>query len=166
MGFRNSEYRLCCNPVGCNGWLNLQKRRKCRMSSLKPHGNFQKQAEKASKKRKKPAVCGYLQKESDKTGRSRIRDQKVAGSNPATSTPRDIVNQCSRGFAFPAGFLYFSCLQPPGLQQSGEALVWQVEKITSVIFRIFPVFSSARMSTLKLSDEILRSTRFFLKGEP
>ena len=30
--------------------------------------NFQKQAEKASKKRKKPAVCGYLQKESEKSG--------------------------------------------------------------------------------------------------
>jgi hypothetical protein len=36
------------------------------MSSLKPHGNFQKQAEKAGKKRKKPAVCGNFRKESEK----------------------------------------------------------------------------------------------------
>ena len=49
------------------------------MSSLKPHGNFQKQAEKAGKKRKKPAVCGNFRKESEKLGYSRIRDQKAAG---------------------------------------------------------------------------------------
>ncbi len=27
--------------------------------------------------------------------------------NPVASTPRDIANQCSRGFAFPAGFPLF-----------------------------------------------------------
>ena len=72
------------------------------MSSLKPHGNFQKQAEKAGKKRKKPAVCGYLQKESDKTGRSRIRDQKAAGSNPATSTQKpEVPFMGASGFCYP-----------------------------------------------------------------
>ena len=50
------------------------------MSSLKLLRNFQKQAEKASKKRKKPAVCGYLQKESEKSGHFRIRDQKAAAN--------------------------------------------------------------------------------------
>jgi hypothetical protein len=57
-----------------------------------------------------------------------------------TSTPRDIVNQCSWGFAFRAGFPLFSDLQPPGLQQVAKALVWQAEKITSGNFRIFPAF--------------------------
>ena len=69
-------------------------------------------------------------------------------SNPATSTPRDIVNQCSRGFAFPADFPLFSGLQPRGLQQVAKALVWQAEKITSGNFRIFPAFSALKMSTL------------------
>ena len=68
--------------------------------------------------------------------------------NPATSTPRDIVNQCSRGFAFRAGFPLFSGLQPRGLQQVAKALVWQAEKITSGNFRIFPAFSALKMSTL------------------
>ena len=49
------------------------------MSSLKLLGNIQKQAEKARKKLKKPAVCGNFRKESEKQGHSRIRDQKAAG---------------------------------------------------------------------------------------
>ena len=50
-----------------------------------------------------------------------IRDQKAAGSNSATSTPRDIENQCSRGFAFPAVFPLISALQPSQLQLGGKA---------------------------------------------
>ena len=49
------------------------------MSSLKLLRNFQKQAEKAGKKQKKPAVYGNFPKEPEKSGRSRIRDQKAAG---------------------------------------------------------------------------------------
>ena len=68
--------------------------------------------------------------------------------NSSTSTPRDIEDQCSRGFAFPADFLILSGLQPAGLQHGGEAPVWQVEKITSGNFRKFPVFFLAEMSYL------------------
>jgi hypothetical protein len=49
------------------------------MSSLKLLGNFQKQAENAGKKQKKPAVYGNFRKESETTAHSRIRDQKAAG---------------------------------------------------------------------------------------
>ena len=78
------------------------------MSSLKLLRNFQKQAEKAGKKQKKPAVCGNLRKESEKSGRSRIRDQKAAGSNPATSTPGSVDFPTLPGFPFLAELPVFS----------------------------------------------------------
>ena len=53
------------------------------MSSLKLLRNYQKQAEKAGKKQKKPAVYGNFRKESEKQGHSRIRDQKAAKSSSA-----------------------------------------------------------------------------------
>jgi len=62
--------------------------------------------------------------------------------NSSTSTPRDIENQCSRGFAFPAGFPLFSGLQPAGLQQSGEALISASKNSLpgiSANFRFFPL---------------------------
>ena len=69
--------------------------------------------------------------------------------NPATSTPRDIENQCSRGFAFPADFPILSGLQPAGLQRGGEAPCGELENTTSVNFRKFPVFSSGNFAGLK-----------------
>ena len=78
-----------------------------------------------------------------------VRDHKATGLIPATSTPRDIVNQCSRGFAFRAGFPLFSDLQPPGLQRGGEAPCGELENTTSVNFRKFPVFSSGNFAGLK-----------------
>ena len=53
---------------------------------FKTASKFPETGGKSRKKAEKPAVCGYLQKESEKSGRSRIRDQKAAVSNPATST--------------------------------------------------------------------------------
>ena len=78
-----------------------------------------------------------------------VRDQKAAGSNPATSTPRDIVKQCSRGFAFPVGFPILSGLQPTGLQRGGEAPIWQRAKITSGNFRKFPFFPQNNLPVYK-----------------
>ena len=66
-----------------------------------------------------------------------VRDQKAAGSNPATSTPRDIVNQCSRGFAFPAGFPLSSGLQLSRLQQGGEARISASKKQLPYIAAFF-----------------------------
>ena len=79
-------------------------------------GISRQKAEKTCSLRKFPERVG-------KEGNFRIRDQKAAGSNPATSTPQDIVNQCSRGFAFPAGFPLSSGLQLSRLQQGGEARI-------------------------------------------
>ena len=67
----------------------------------------------------------------------RIRDQKAAGSNPATSTPRDIENQCSRGFAFPAGFPFFSKSNQLGC----SVMVRHEFPPQKIHFRIFPHFS-------------------------
>ena len=52
----------------------------------------------------------------------RIRDQKAAGSNPATSTPRDIENQCTRGFVLPAGFPLFPGCNLPGYKAEARQL--------------------------------------------
>jgi len=68
--------------------------------------------------------------------------------NSSTSTPRDIEDQCSRGFAFPADFPILSGLQPTGLQRGGNALPGCFKNSTSGDFRIFPVFSVAEMSNL------------------
>jgi hypothetical protein len=78
-----------------------------------------------------------------------VKNPPFVNSNPATSTPRDIVNQCSRGFAFPAGFPLSSGLQPPGLQWVAEALCCRLENTTSENFRKFPVFSSGNFAGLK-----------------
>lgn len=77
-----------------------------------------------------------------------VRDQKAAGSNPATSTPGSVDFPTLPGFLFLAKVPVFSGLQPAGLQRGGEAPVWQVEKITSGNFRKFPVFFLAEMSYL------------------
>lgn len=69
--------------------------------------------------------------------------------NSSTSTPWDIVNQCSRGFAFRAGFLLFSDLQPPGLQRGGKASFPRCQMVASGYFRKFPVFSGLKLSYLK-----------------
>ena len=71
-----------------------------------------------------------------------FRDQKAAGSNPATSTPRDIVNQCSRGFSFSVKFPVFSEKQPAGLQRAGKTPISASKKplpVLSVNFRFFPL---------------------------
>ena len=70
-------------------------------------------------------------------------------SNPATSTPRDIVNQCSRGFSFIVEKAHFSCLQPARLHGRGQAVI----NCLSAYFRIIPVFSSFDFYLFKLKRQ-------------
>ena len=78
-----------------------------------------------------------------------VRDQKAAGSNPATSTPGSVDFPTLLGFLFLAKVPVFSGLQPAGLQRGGEAPCGELENTTSVNFRKFPVFSSGNFAGLK-----------------
>ena len=71
----------------------------------------------------------------------RIRDQKAAGSNPATSTPRDSVNQCPGVLLFLRVFRFFPVCNLPGC--SGAAMHCLAASKTrlpgiSVYFRFSP----------------------------
>ena len=55
-----------------------------------------------------------------------IRDQKAAGSNPATSTPGSVDFPTLPGFSFLAELCYFSGLQPAGLQWVAKAHFFEV----------------------------------------
>ena len=87
-------------------------------------------------------MYGSFRQKPEKRTKSLVRDQKAAGSNPATSTPRDIVNQCSRGFAFPADFPLSS-----GLRRSRVAACRQGTDFS--LKKPLLVFSASKMSTLK-----------------
>ena len=78
-----------------------------------------------------------------------VRDQKAAGSNPATSTPGSVDFPTLPGFLFLAKVPVFSGLQPAGLQRGGKAPCGELENTTSVNFRKFPVFSSVNFAGLK-----------------
>ena len=52
---------------------------------FKTASKFPETSGKTGKKRKKPAVCGNLRIESEKSGRSRIRDQKAAANEGSVS---------------------------------------------------------------------------------
>ena len=53
----------------------------------------------------------------------RIRDQKAAGSNPATSTPGSVDFPTLPGFSFLADLSVFSGLQPARLQRFAKARI-------------------------------------------
>ena len=73
---------------------------------------------------------------------SLVRDQKAAGSNPATSTPGSVDFPTLPGFLFLAKVPVFSGLQPAGLQRGGEARISASKNPLPVIFvdfRFFPL---------------------------
>jgi len=65
-----------------------------------------------------------------------------------TSTPRDIENQCSWGFAFSAAFSFISALQPERLQRHTEAR-FSALKILLPHFSVNFRFQNVQFSMLK-----------------
>ena len=66
-----------------------------------------------------------------------------------TSTPGSVDFPTLPGFSFSRELWYFSGLQPGRLQRVGKAPFPRYQTAASVYFRIFPVFSCSKMSTLR-----------------